>query len=222
MAVALAVGAGLLVLPQPSIADPPPWAKAKGHRKKHAENRKAKHVTRHRYEYREVHADEDEIGDWDDREVSGYPRPTYRDTWSSQSGALRPSVFRNGLCIPRPSATDAGAVLGQGLASQVTGGNAASSVLGGILGAAVGSQIGGTRVADEDCTYQVLEGAADRERIAWDADSATRYRLTPVRSFSRDGLACREIVSERVQGGEIRKSHRTACRDGAGEWHLVD
>ena len=68
---------------------------------------------------------------------------------------------------------------------QVTGGNATSAALGGVLGAVLGSQFGGgASAADEDCTYQVLEGAADRERIAWED-----YRLrNPIPTDTRSQL----------------------------------
>ena len=103
------------------------------------------------------------------------------------------------------------------------GGNATSAALGGVLGAVLGTQFGGgASAADEDCTYQVLEGAADRERIAWeDTASATRYQLTPVRSFYRSGVACRELVTQGVHRGRIREVRRTACRD-RGAWRIVD
>ncbi len=227
--IALVLGAGFLLLPDAGFADPPHWAKAKGHRKKHSDSEKHRYDTHHRRKHHDDQddredAEEGEVGYWDDPgEGSTYPAPSFRAPWPGYIGDNRLPVFRNGVCIPRPSAADAGAALGQGLASQVTGGNTASAVLGGILGAALGSQIdGGTRAADEDCTYQVLEGAADRQRIAWDADAATRYQVTPVRSFNRNGLACRELVTQRVQGGRIRESHRTACRDRDGRWQIVD
>jgi hypothetical protein len=35
LAITLVVGAGLLVLPDPALADPPDWAKANGHRAQH-------------------------------------------------------------------------------------------------------------------------------------------------------------------------------------------
>ncbi|MGH8480542.1 MAG: hypothetical protein ACREXK_13485 [Gammaproteobacteria bacterium] len=223
LAIALASGAGLLVLPDPAPADPPHWAKANGHRAKHAGNGKH-HRKHHRHEHHLDHVDADEIVDWDDSHGSTYPAPGFReaDTWHPP--VTRQSVFGGGVCIPRPSGAQAGALLGQGLASQVTGGNATSAALGGVLGAVLGSQFGGgASAADEDCTYQVLEGAADRERIAWDdTASATRYQLTPVRSFYRSGLACRELVTQSVRRGKLREVRRTACRDRDGAWRIVD
>jgi surface antigen len=166
------------------------------------------------------HDYEDDRGS--DDQGSSYPRPSFRG--DGRPGAIRPSSFSGGLCIPRPTGADAGAALGQGLAKQVTGGNAASAAIGGVLGAVLGSQIdGGARVADEDCTYQVLDRAADREQIAWeDTGSATRYELTPIRSFNRNGRSCREFVTHRMQRGKLLEIHRTACRDRAGAWHIED
>lgn len=223
LAIALASGAGLLVLPDPALADPPDWAKANGHRAKHAGD--GKHGKHHRHGRDEDHGDSgDEVVDWDDSHRSTYPAPSFReaDTWHPR--VTRQSLFGAGVCIPRPSGAQAGAVLGQGLASQVTGGNATSAALGGVLGAVLGNQFGGgASAADEDCTYQVLEGAADRERIAWeDTASATRYQLTPVRSFYRSGAACRELVTQGVHRGKIREVRRTACRDRDGAWRIVD
>jgi surface antigen len=78
-------------------------------------------------------------------------------------------------------------------------------------------------LADEDCAYQILEGAADRERIAWeDTASATRYQLTPVRSFYRSGRACRELVTQGVHRYKLPEVRRTACRDQDGAWRIVD
>jgi surface antigen len=190
LAITLVAGAGLLVLPDPALADPPDWAKANGHRAQHTADGKR-------------HGRDGDHGDYD---------------------VTPQSLFGGGVCIPRPSGAQAGAVLGQGLASQVTGCNATSAALGGVLGAVLGSQFGGgASAADEDCIYQVLEGAADRERIAWeDTASATRYQLTPVRSFDRSGLACRELVTQGVHRGKIREVRRTACRDRDGAWRIVD
>ncbi len=221
LAIALASGAGLVVLPDAALADPPRWAKANGHRAKHAGSG-GKH---HRHERDLDHGDsDDEVVDRDDSHESTYPPPSFReaDTWHPP--VTRQSAFGGGVCIPRPSGAEAGALLGQGLALQVTGGNATSAALGSVLGAVLGGQIGGgTSAADEDCTYQVLEGAADRERIAWeDTASATRYQLTPMRSFYRSGLACRELVTQSVQRGRLREASRTACRDRGGAWRIVD
>ena len=190
LVITLVAGAGLLVLPDPALADPPDWAKANGHRAQH----------------------------------TGDGKPHGRDGDHADYDVTPQSLFGGGVCIPRPSGAQAGAVLGQGLASQVTGGNATSAALGGVLGAVLGSQFGGgASAADEDCTNQVLEGAADRERIAWeDTASATRYQLTPVRSFDRSGLACRDLVTQGVHRGKIREVRRTACRDRDGAWRIVD
>jgi surface antigen len=195
LAITLVSGAGLLVLPDPALANPPDWAKANGHRTRDAVD--GKHGKDHRHRRDEDHDDSD---------------------------VTPQSLFGGGVCIPRPSGSQVGAVLGQGLASQVAGGNATSAALGGVLGAVLGSQFGGgASAADEDCTYQILEGAADRERIAWeDTASATRYQLTPVRSFYREGLACRDLVSQGVGRGKIREVRRTACRDRDGAWRIVD
>lgn len=161
---------------------------------------------------------EDDRGSYD--QGSSYPRPSFRG--DGRARTIRPSSFNGGLCIPRPTGADVGAALGQGLAKQATGGNAASVAIGGVLGAVLGSQIdGGARVADEDCTDQVLDRAADREQIAWeDTGSATRYELTPIRSFNRNGRSCREFVTHRMQRGKLLEIHRTACRDRAGAWHI--
>ncbi|MGH8564871.1 MAG: RT0821/Lpp0805 family surface protein [Gammaproteobacteria bacterium] len=226
MAIALASGAGLLVLPDPALADPPHWAKANGHRAKHAGSGKhGKHHRKyHRHERDLDHGDSDEILDWDDSDGATYPASSFREADIWHHRATRQSVFHGGVCIPRPSGAEAGAVLGQGLASQVTGGNATSTALGGVLGAVLGSQFGGgASAADEDCTYQVLEDAADRERIAWeDTASATRYQLTPVRSFYRSGRVCRDLVTQGVHRGKLREVRRTACRHRDGAWHIVD
>ncbi|MGH8591685.1 MAG: hypothetical protein ACREXX_20915, partial [Gammaproteobacteria bacterium] len=154
LAIALACGAGLLVQPDPALADPPHWAKANGHRAKHAGGGKhGKHHRKHHRHERDLdHGDSyDEIVDWDDSDGSPYPAPSFREADVWHPPVTRQSVFHGGVCIPRPRGAQAGAVLGQGLASQVTGGNATSAALGGVLGAVLGSQFGGgASAADED------------------------------------------------------------------------
>jgi surface antigen len=239
--IVLACGVSLLAVQAPALADPPPWANAKGHHAKHSKKVQAKHHRAHRNDEPVYWEDADHVENgsrdeqvyddqaYEDRDggryyeadrEQTYPRPSFR----GYERATRPSSFSGGRCVPRPTAADAGAALGAGLAKQVTGDNAASAALGGVLGAVLGSQIDArASAADEDCTYQVLDRAADRERIAWeDTGSATHYELTPIRSFSRSGEICREFVTHRVQRGKLLEIHRTACRDRAGVWHIED
>jgi hypothetical protein len=45
LAITLVTGAGLLVLPDPALADPPDWAKANGHRAQHTADENAMGAT---------------------------------------------------------------------------------------------------------------------------------------------------------------------------------
>ena len=79
LAIALASGAGLLVLPDPALANPPDWAKANGHRAKHAGD--GKHGKHHRHGRDKDHGDsDDEVVNWDDSHGSTYPAPSFRES----------------------------------------------------------------------------------------------------------------------------------------------
>ncbi|MDQ3565217.1 MAG: RT0821/Lpp0805 family surface protein [Pseudomonadota bacterium] len=224
------------LLPSSALAGPPDWAPAHGYRSKHEGKHHDKHhhkkESRHRdggYEHSRYSEDDDSSEDYRHHRRYGryspyyhkddglYPRPVLdRRVWRNE----RP-VFVKGECTPRFSGRESGAALGGVLASQASTSNAAMVATGTLLGAILGSRADGAAAADEDCMQQFLERAGEKEQVAWNS-AASRYKLTPVRNYRKDGRACREFLTTVVQKGKFREVYRAACRNNDGKWRLVN
>ncbi|MDH5784488.1 MAG: RT0821/Lpp0805 family surface protein [Chromatiales bacterium] len=95
-----------------------------------------------------------------------------------------------------------------------------STVLGVVIGGVVGHEIGKSMdKADQSCTGQVLEQAADNKTVQWAADNGSgEYSVTPLRTYQENGLDCRDYITE-YQGAKGSDSERsTACRNTEGAW----
>lgn len=228
--VALFLGSAAL-LPGAALAAPPDWAPAHGYRNKHAGGYHYKKHKHHRAHDDHGYGEDDDSSDdngrhrrydrhsrYYDEDGGGYARPVPdRRVWRED----RP-IFVNGECTPRFSGRESGAALGGALASQASAGHPAMVATGTVLGALLGSQVdGAATAADEDCMQQFLERAGEKEQVAWNSAS-TRYKLTPVRNYRRDGRACREFVTTVVRRGKLREVYRAACRNSDGAWRLVN
>jgi surface antigen len=119
-----------------------------------------------------------------------------------------------------------GGIIGGVIGSKVGEHNdakAAGTIAGTVIGVLVGRNIGREMdQADQQCTGQVLERARDGETIIWHNDEAgVEFRVTPMRTFQRDGLYCRAYVTVADGAGGSRRVEGEACRNGDGTWQLA-
>lgn len=73
---------------------------------------------------------------------------------------------------------------------------------------------------DLGCVSRVLEYAPDRQTIRWygTAHDGLAFALTPLATFERDGLFCRDYRAIASRDGEDRQHYGTACRQADGRW----
>ena len=130
----------------------------------------------------------------------------------------------SGTCNREAIGTILGGVVGGVIGSQVGKGDGQklATIAGAVVGVLVGRSIGRRMdQADQACTGQALERAADRETVAWrNPDTGADYRVTPTRTLETDGRYCREYTTQATVGGERQTFHGTACRNDDGSWQL--
>ena len=74
------------------------------------------------------------------------------------------------------------------------------------------------REAGED----VLGHKADGETVSWENPaSAHSGKLTPLRSYQKNGLACRQVEIFSQAGGKTGTSVLDFCQVSAGEWKIA-
>jgi surface antigen len=126
-----------------------------------------------------------------------------------------------GILAGRCNREAVGAVLG-GLAGGAIGnrigkGDGVAIIVGAALGAVLGAKAGREMDrTDAACIGHALELAKDGQRVSWSDAAGTRYRLTPLKGFSRDGLPCRSFDLT-VAGRTVRQD---ACRTEPGAWEI--
>ena len=171
---------------------PPPWAPAHGYRRKHDNDRYSEHER----------GEEHHVAYDPDRDF-GIGQGTCR---REAIGALLGGTF--------------GAIVGSKVSSHDD--KQLGIVTGAIIGVLVGRSIGRSMdEADQACTGQVLERAADRQSIAWNnPDTGVRYQVTPTDTYQRDGRYCREYVTNATIEGSRQTLHGTACRNADGSWQM--
>ncbi|MEJ2567169.1 MAG: RT0821/Lpp0805 family surface protein [Gammaproteobacteria bacterium] len=170
---------------------PPPWAPAHGYRRKHDGDRYSAHERDE--EHRVAHeTDLDDFG-------------------ISQGTCHREAV---GAIL----GGTVGAIIGSKLSSHDD--KPLGAVTGAVIGILVGRSIGHSMDdADQACTGQVLERAADRQSVAWvNPDTGVKYQVTPTDTYQRDGRYCREYITHATIEGARRTIHGTACRNADGSW----
>lgn len=170
---------------------PPPWAPAHGYRRRHDENR------RH---------DRDD-GDWHRTGDDGHPYEI---------------GIAVGTCNREAVGTLLGGVVGAAVGSKVGSreDRPLSIMAGTVIGALVGRTIGHSMdAADQACTGQVLERAADHQRVTWiNPDTGVQYRVVPTRTYRSDGRYCRQYVTDAIFDGTRHTVRGTACRNADGSW----
>lgn len=75
-------------------------------------------------------------------------------------------------------------------------------------------------VIDLGCVSRVLEYAPDRQTIRWygAGHDGLAFALTPLATFERNGLFCRDYRAIASHDGEDRQNYGTACRQSDGLW----
>lgn len=119
-----------------------------------------------------------------------------------------------------------GAAAGGLLGSQFGHGSGKSlmtiaGVLGGALaGGAIGRSMG---QPDAACVNQTLERGRTGQTVAWqNPDNGTTYNVTPVKTYQREGRACRDYTTTAVIDGQTQTLRGTACRQSDGTWKSLD
>ncbi len=129
-----------------------------------------------------------------------------------------------GKCNREAIGTVLGGVVGGAIGSTVGKGDGRSVaiLLGSVLGAVIGNRIGKQMDdADRACMGHALELAADRRTVGWTGEGGLQYFVTPLASFDRGGMKCREYRL-RVNGQNVNEDRREkACLVGEGRWEVV-
>jgi surface antigen len=131
----------------------------------------------------------------------------------------------NGKCNREAIGTVLGGAVGGAIGSTVgkDSNRGAAIILGTVLGAVIGNRIGKSMDdADRACIGHALELAADRKTVSWTGSEGLSYMVTPINSFERNGMKCREYRL-RVNGQNIDEDRREkACLVSEGEWEVAD
>lgn len=80
--------------------------------------------------------------------------------------------------------------------------------------------------ADQACIGRILEYAPDREAVRWygaphGAYGGPAFAVTPLRTFERDGLFCRDFQAVGTVNGETEQGLVTACRMPDSVWRPI-
>lgn len=160
------------------------------------------------------------------------PAHGYRANQEARSYSEEPEVYARrrrefgidaGTCNRETLGTVLGGVVGGVVGSRVgdRDDRTMTTIAGVVVGALIGREIGRRMDrADQACTGQVLERAADHETIRWrNADTGMQYLVTPEQTFERQGRFCRTYTTVAVRnGGERSSLQETACRTQEGAW----
>jgi len=92
-----------------------------------------------------------------------------------------------------------------------------------LVNAAVGRSMD---AIDQACISRILEYAPDRAAVRWYGAPHGRYggpafAVTPLRTFERDGLYCRDFQTVGTINGETEQSYVTACRMPDSVWRTA-
>jgi len=174
---------------------PPPWAPAHGYRRKHRD-------AEYRYD--------------DDYETRAYQE--------SPQVVAQIGIDR-GTCNHETVATVLGGVAGGVIGNKVAKteqDKAGATIAGVVIGAIVGNTIGRTMDRhDVLCTGQTLERVPDRQTVSWRHKDGQQYQVTPLRTYNREGLFCRDYMARSVISGRAQQSTETACRNPDGSWRRL-
>lgn len=69
---------------------------------------------------------------------------------------------------------------------------------------------------------RILENASDGEEVSWTNDDLEiTYRIRLIAFPVIGQKTCRVFSLRRTSNAAVRQSHRTACREAQGNWHVV-
>lgn len=122
--------------------------------------------------------------------------------------------------------TISGGVVGALVGSQFGGGvgQVAATGIGMLVGAKIGGLIGKSMDdLDRLKLSQALESCQTNHTVHWvNPDNGNRYAVTPKRTYTRHGQACREYTTTAIIGGKRQEIYGTACRTSDGCWRVVN
>jgi surface antigen len=130
-----------------------------------------------------------------------------------------------GKCNREAIGTVLGSAVGGAIGSSVgkDSNRGVAIILGAVLGAVIGNKIGKAMDdADRACIGHALELAADSRTVGWTGAEGISYQVTPVSSFQRNGMKCREYRL-RANGRNVDEDRREqACLVEEGRWEVVE
>ncbi len=203
----------------PARADPPPWAPAWGHHKKH----NSKNWVRNRYG-----SNQNRYGSNQNR--YGWSQNRYgsnQNSYNSRQAYVAPNGIGQGRCNRDMIGGLMGGAAGGLLGAQIGSGKGqlAAVAAGTLLGFMVGNSIGRSMdAADQSCMTQSLEHAEDGQSIVWDnPQSGASYQVTPTRTIQvAENRYCREYTTTSTIGGKTATTYGRACRQPDGSWQITN
>lgn len=122
-----------------------------------------------------------------------------------------------------------GAALGGFLGSQIGGGTGNKIAIGaGVLaGGFLGNKVGKSLDCQDqqyhyDTTQNALETQKTGQTTSWvNPDSGHKGEVTPIRTYTSEGQACRDFTQTIYVDGENEEVEGTACRQEDGTWQVT-
>ena len=183
----------------PALADPPAWAPAHGYYKDKGKG-KGKYKNKRQHSY----------------EDTRYKQPIIYDTLICDPAGITNSDIGSVV----------GGVIGGILGSKIGKGDGKTlaTIVGAIIGSTIGSDIGASMdEADRYCAGQAFVHAQDNQAVEWtNPNTQQQYSVTPRSTYNRNGRYCRDYTSDVAINGQTEQVTGTACKDGNGNWQIIN
>lgn len=138
---------------------------------------------------------------------------------------LRDYGVISGRCDREAISTVIGGVVGGAIGSTVGKGDnrVVAIILGTVVGAVIGNQIGKKMdESDRGCIGHALELSRDNRPVYWEnPNSGLNYTVTPISSFTANGLKCRNYDLSIKGNGFNQTQREQACLENSGNWQSV-
>lgn len=117
-----------------------------------------------------------------------------------------------------------GAAIGGMSGSNAIVTTALGGMVGGFLGNYVGKKLDDADLAKQKKTYQTaLEYNGSGVTSYWqNPDSGHSGSVTPIRTYSANGMYCREYQQQVIVGGKVEQAFGKACRKPDGQWQIMN
>jgi len=185
----------------PALAAPPAWAPAHGYYKDKGKG-KGKHKNKHQSNY-------------EDTRYKHPPTSSYEVLTCDPSGTTNSDI-----------GTVVGGVIGGILGSKIGKGDGKTlaTIAGVIIGSTIGSDIGASMdEADRYCAGQAFVHAQDNQAVEWtNPDTQRQYNVIPRSTYNRNGRYCRDYTSNVAINDRTDQVTGTACKDGNGNWQIIN